>query len=89
MLLSFGGLSPWALVMPVGYRRTDDGSLPTLAVARDPRFALVGRAVQAGQFGPAEDAKGGRPPPTGTVRYLECAGAASETQRALYRRAGR
>lgn len=71
-LLAFDGLSPWALGMPVGYRRTDnDGFLLTLAVALDPRFALVGRAVQAGQFGPAEDAKDGGPPPPGTMRYRE------------------
>ena len=71
-LLSFGGLSPWALGMPVGYRRTGgEGFLLTLSVALDPRFALVGRAAQEGALGAAESGEGGGAAPGGTVRYRE------------------
>lgn len=75
VLLSAGGLTPWALGMPVGYRRSGEaGFLLTLVVALDPRLPLVGRAMQEEGYGVAGREPGTGSPPPGTVLYEEVCG---------------
>lgn len=56
VLLSASNLTGFPLGMPAGYLRTaDEGFLLSVAIARDPRFAIVGAAAMAGTYGPAEE----------------------------------
>lgn len=64
----------FTLGMPSGFRRDEDGEfLLTIAVARDPRFGIVGAAAQANAFGRVGGA--GDATADDVVNYAEACGA--------------
>lgn len=56
VLLSASNPTGFTLGMPTGYVRTEDeGFMLSVAIARDPRFAIVGAASTARTYRPAEE----------------------------------